>query len=146
MWKRLSMKGKSSMKREAEAKRWLDEASEELATARWDLKGKRYSAACFWSQQAAEKALKAFLYSKGEQSLFEHSVAKLTQDCLKYSDLFALFKEKAALIDRYYIPTRYPNGLPFPAVPSKSFSKSEAQEAIKTASEILELVKDQLET
>jgi HEPN domain-containing protein len=39
------------------------------------------AAACFHSQQAAEKALKAVLYSQGARVVLGHSVRQLAQQC-----------------------------------------------------------------
>ena len=60
-----------------EGMRWLLQARQDLDDANYNLEGKRYHLACFLSQQAGEKALKAFLYSKGEEMVLGHSVAKL---------------------------------------------------------------------
>ncbi|HEY9246165.1 MAG TPA: HEPN domain-containing protein [Candidatus Methanoperedens sp.] len=51
------------MKREpkSEAKRWLLQAKHDLDDAYISLDGERFNLACFLSQQAAEKALKAYL-------------------------------------------------------------------------------------
>jgi len=40
---------------------WLDEARDDLESAEYLLNGGRYSKACFYAQQAAEKAVKALL-------------------------------------------------------------------------------------
>lgn len=52
------------------------------------------------------------------------------------------FKEviRAKKLDRYYIPTRYPNGLPG-GVPSRFFDDpGEAEEAMHLAKNVIELV------
>lgn len=132
------------MNRKNEALRWFKEAEEELITARADFRAKRFSACCFWAQQSVEKALKSFAFLKGENMLFEHLLERIIERCMKYNDKFGKFKENARKLDKYYIPTRYPNGLPFPAVPSTYFSKNEAKEAIKVATEIIIFVKSKL--
>jgi HEPN domain-containing protein len=43
-------------------------------------------------------------------------------------------------LDKYYVITRYPNGLPG-ATPSEYFDEGEALEAISAAKNIIELVK-----
>lgn len=47
-----------------EAKNWLKKAEEDLGTAEDCIKIKRFYAAAFYSQQAAEKALKALQIEK----------------------------------------------------------------------------------
>ena len=94
-----------------EGMRWLLQARQDLDDANYSLKGKRYHLACFLSQQAGEKALKAFLYSKGEEMVLGHSVARLMKDAARYDPDLGAIKSTAGL-DKYYVPTRYPSGLP----------------------------------
>jgi len=70
-------------------------------------------------QQAAEKALKAFLYSNGEEIVLGHSVARLLKSSFKYDSDLETIKGTEGL-DKYYIPTRYPNRLPG-GVPYEAF-------------------------
>ena len=44
---------------------------------------------------------------------------------------------EAAKLDRYYIPTRYPNGLPLGTDPSNAFDRADATAAIATAEEVV---------
>ena len=44
-------------------------------------------------------------------------------------------------MDKYYIPTRYPNGLPG-GIPSEAFDKDDAQEAISLTESVLSFVKE----
>ena len=46
-----------------EAKRWFQQAQADLAVVRTLRTAGHYAAACFHSQQAAEKALKAILFA-----------------------------------------------------------------------------------
>ncbi len=45
----------------------------------------------------------------------------------------------AKRLDKLYIPTRYPNGLP-DSIPAEVFTEEEACEAIKTARELIKTV------
>jgi HEPN domain-containing protein len=67
----------------AEARRWLEEARHDLQVVRTLLQGRHYAAACFYSQQAAEKALKGFLYANYERPPLTHSVQELVEQCMK---------------------------------------------------------------
>mgnify|MGYP005837022547 CR=1 FL=1 len=49
-------------------------------------------------------------------------------------------KERGSFHDRFYIPTRYPNGLPG-GIPSESFHERDAEEAMRAAEGIIEAVK-----
>lgn len=95
--------------------------------------------ACFLSQQAAEKALKAFLCLEGNQLVWGHSVAELVDDATSADASFEALREKGSLLDRFYIPTRYPNGLPG-GIPSESFNAKDPQEAMLAAKDIIDTV------
>jgi HEPN domain-containing protein len=49
-------------------------------------------------------------------------------------------EECGAFLDRFYIPTRYPNGLP-DITPAEAYSMSDAQDACNKARKILEKIK-----
>lgn len=63
----------------ADETRWIEQAVADLAAAQDSLRTLHFEWACFQSQQAAEKALKAFLYSKGRTSVISHSLADLVR-------------------------------------------------------------------
>ena len=110
----------------------------DLKDAKYSFEGKRFHLACFLSQQAAEKALKAFLYAKREENVFGHSVAELCTKVIMHNEKFRKIK-KASVLDKYYIPTRYPDGLPY-----EMFDKEDAMKAISLASEVIKIVKKDL--
>ena len=123
------------------AKRWLEQARHDLESARNNLEITRfYSDACFMAEQASQKALKAYLISKGERHIFAHSVNLLAQMCREKDSSFAPFEEYGMILDKYYIPTRYPDALAPPAVPYKSYIEKEAKEAVIYAEAIIEHV------
>ena len=51
---------------EAEGRRWLSQAEEDLDSAHLLMRGGKYYLVCFLAQQIAEKAIKAYIYSKGQ--------------------------------------------------------------------------------
>ncbi len=91
-----------------------------------------------------EKALKAILYSQGSRVVIGHSVRELALRCAKIDPSFAPLTESAALLDQFYIPTRYPNGLPAPAVPSETYTASQASMAQEAAEKVLAVVRSYL--
>jgi HEPN domain-containing protein len=115
-----------------EAKRWLTQAKAELRDAQYLLEGERYYLALFLAQQSAEKALKAFLFFHEEEQIFTHSVADLLKLAQSLDTDFTALRE-AKRLDDYYIPTRYPNGLPG-AVPSTYFDDPKETEAVLSLS------------
>jgi HEPN domain-containing protein len=123
-----------------EGRRWLRQAAHDLEAARYNRQGGFHAVACFYAQQAAEKALKAFLFARGERVVIGHSVAELCQSCSEYEKRFGELTVRIGKLDRFYIPTRYPNGLPG-GVPAEVYGEEDASEAIALASEIVGVVR-----
>lgn len=124
---------------EEEGRRWLEQAQSDLQVAKWNEQGNYHSAACFWAQQTAERALKAFLYFRGKRRVIGHSVHELAKQCARLDSDFAPLIKETGQLDRYYIPTRYPNGLPG-GVPAQMYQAKEAQEALELAEKTVTLV------
>lgn len=130
-------------KRRDEALRWLMQAEHDLDDAKFNADGKRYNVACFLCQQAAEKALKAYLISVGDDP-WGHSVAELAEMCAESLPGLAEAKRDIAGLDKHYIPTRYPNGLPG-GIPSQVFSADDAERALALAERAIAIVRKALE-
>ena len=126
--------------RQVEARRWFRQAEDDLRAVRALRSAGLYAAACFYSQQAAKKALKAVLFSQGARVALGHAVRDLAQQCEKHDARFGRVLETAALLDQFYIPTRYPNGLPSPSVPSETYGEAQAQTALAGAEQVLAAV------
>ena len=122
------------MKRpENEARRWLAQAEDDLAFARWVLEeGRFFDKGCFVAQQAAEKALKALHYQDGARAVLGHSVSDLLQRLLGSRPELVGLSDDARQLDRFYIPTRYPNGLPG-GTPASSYKHQDLAEAVTMA-------------
>jgi len=125
---------------EREARRWFDQAQADRESVVLELEHGHHNVACFLAQQMAEKALKAFLYLKGERHPIGHSVADLCRMCARYEPRFAEMMGSLVKLDRYYIPTRYPNGLPG-GLPSDSYDEADARSALGLADRTLEFVR-----
>ncbi len=93
--------------------------------------------ACFHVQPTAEKALKAMLYAAGERPVLGHAIAELGQEVEARDPSFAQLRQEAAKLDHYYIPTRYPNGLPEGADPGEAFDAEDARAAIAAAEKVV---------
>lgn len=101
--------------------------------------------ACFLAQQVAEKALKAFLYAQGEEVVLGHSVRRLAEEAAARNPHFAGTAARWGILDTYYIPTRYPNGLP-DGIPAQVYTARAAEEALSLAEEVVETVAKHLIT
>lgn len=130
--------------KENEYKRWLKQAICDLEDAKFNFSGKRYNIACFLSQQSAEKAFKAYLIYKNVEDIWGHSVSELCNDAKNFDNSFSQIEKESASIDKYYIPTRYPNSLPG-TIPSEAFDEEDAKKAINMAEKILNFIRRKIE-
>lgn len=125
------------------AKRWFTQAIKDLDDAKFNLSGKRYNVACFLAQQSVEKALKAYLLSKGAEEVWGHSTADLCKDAQNFDKDFANLQSDSASLDKYYIPTRYPNALPG-GIPAEAFDEVDAKRATSIAEKIISFIKSKM--
>jgi HEPN domain-containing protein len=102
-----------------------------------------YHLACFLSQQVAEKALKAYLYAQGEDPVTGHSVRRLGQRCGEYDASLGAAAAQWSILDSFYIPTRYPNGLP-DDIPANVYDADTASRAATLAARAVEEVAGRL--
>ena len=132
----------SQEKYTAMSRRWLAQARADLRAAEGSLQNASFEWACFQAQQAGEKALKAVWYFCA-QDPWGHSLTKLVQDfpIADVRERLDSYMPHAKKLDKLYIPTRYPNGLP-DLVPAEVFTREEAEEAIKTAQAIVACATD----
>jgi len=128
------------MKNLREGLRWLEQAEADLKTAKDCSTAGNYYASAFFGQQAAEKALKGFLYAKGFRGLVTHSVMELLGESSKFEQVLKKFTDHARELDRHYIGARYPNF--YPEGPAfKYYTEREADRCVSYAESILEEVK-----
>ncbi|MGB9775271.1 MAG: HEPN domain-containing protein [Anaerolineae bacterium] len=127
----------------AEAERWFKQATQDFQVARLAAREGFHFAACFHAQQAAEKALKACRYAQGTRVVLGHSVLRLAEECAVSDSRFAELARTAGRLDLFYIPTRYPNGLP-DATPAEVYTEDESQLALQLAERVLSLVAEAL--
>lgn len=121
---------------------WLEFANYDLKTAKWNLQGKIYTSACYASQQAAEKALKALILAQGAHIPKVHSLDRLITELHKLQIDTSEIKEKAQALDPYYISTRYPGQY---GGPEGLYVEADAQVAIHAAEAVLEFVQKELQ-
>ncbi|GAG50408.1 unnamed protein product [marine sediment metagenome] len=120
-----------------EAFRWFMQSEDDLEFVRWLNKEKKFSdKGCFVAQQSAEKAMKACLYTQGERIVIGHSLfdfcEKIKTDVLEFTEIL----NECRRLDRYYIPTRYPNGLPG-GIPFQHFTEEDIRNALDDAERVV---------
>lgn len=57
--------------------------------------------------------------------------------------VMARFRDSLAVLDQYYVPTRYPNGLPG-GIPSDVYTGDQAAAAVDTARQVVAAVRAEL--
>ena len=127
-----------------EGHRWLRQAQEDLRWAHHLTEQGAYHLVCFLAQQIAEKALKAFLYAQGEEIVWGHSVERLCAAAAEFEPEFRTRARSWSILDGYYIPTRYPNGLP-DGIPADVYTQQAATDAVGLADEVTSFVADLLQ-
>jgi HEPN domain-containing protein len=124
----------------AEALRWFRQAENDLAFARVAVRDGFFAQACFIAQQVSEKALKAIAYGLGERAVLGHSLVELVDRLRDRVPELVALREQAGVLDQYYVPTRYPSGLPG-GVPFEAFGATQARAALDQATRFLELAR-----
>ncbi|MGA2639624.1 MAG: HEPN domain-containing protein [Spirochaetia bacterium] len=124
---------------EKEALRWFLQGIRDGRTAGRNSENGDNEVACFLYQQAAEKLLKAFLYFKGENPVLGHSALKLAERCEGYDPSFHGALQACMDLDVFYVPTRYPNGIPDGA-PYEYFQRRHADAAGQSFTAVKNLV------
>jgi HEPN domain-containing protein len=111
---------------------WLTEARAELSAARDLLSGRHWSWCCFTCQQASDKALCEHFRSP----LFGHNLNLLLQAAALHAAVAAPVRDASARLNRFYIPTRYPDAFDRGA-PADQFFEPDARQAVADAEEVL---------
>ncbi|MCL6580721.1 MAG: HEPN domain-containing protein [Firmicutes bacterium] len=129
---------------EGEGRRWFLQAGQDLEAARVLTSAGHHNLACFHCQQAVEKALKAFLFSRGAWDIRGHGAGVLCDDAATLDPAFRELRSTVAPVDKYYIPTRYPNGLGTSGLPFEVYDADDSARAIRIAEQALEFVERRL--
>jgi HEPN domain-containing protein len=137
---------------------WLRQAEHDLEVARTTRQAGQFDWACFAAQQAAEKAIKALFESlyaerltnvlhevmgpavrkaKFEPWSWGNAVHTLIERLVVDEPGLGNFLEAAKVLDKFYIRTRYPNGLEKGA-PADAYTPTEADLAIGHATKFVE--------
>ncbi|MEM5830461.1 MAG: HEPN domain-containing protein [Candidatus Aenigmatarchaeota archaeon] len=114
-------------------KKWIEKAIKDINTAKLLYENENYENSIFFSQQAVEKFLKAFLVFHNKPFPKTHNIAKLIELCkeidLEFDKLYEFEADKLYPIG---IDVRYPIDI--------IVSEEEAKEAIEIAEKVKEFV------
>jgi HEPN domain-containing protein len=116
------------------AREWLDKAMKDRAAAERLIRETPplNDAGAFHCQQAAEKALKAFLVHRNEPFEKLHDLRLLCDLAAKFDERFKNLRDEAAALNRYAVQSRYP-GRPDP-------TPAEAEAALAILARIWDVV------
>jgi HEPN domain-containing protein len=119
----------------ADTRAWLAKAAQDLAAGAYELQAVPPFAGdvAFHAQQAAEKALKAFLVWHGCPFRKTHNLEEVGEQCLKLDGTLRHLIDRSTPLTEYAWKFRYPGE---PEEPSRE----EAGEALATAREVYEAV------
>ena len=131
------------MREAAESARWMSQARRDLEGAAYASAGGFHALACFLCQQAGEKAVAGYLFARGADHVWGHALADLCEDAMQLDASFDVVKSVAMLLDKYYLPTRYPTGLPG-GVPHEVYDAVDSERALEIAGDVLEFVETRL--
>jgi HEPN domain-containing protein len=120
----------------------IRQAERDLQHARHSLSVEDDEWACFAAQQAADKALKAVYQALAGEG-WGHSVLSLLEGLKAKLDVPENLRRGARILDRMYVPTRYPNGFD-QGIPADYFQKEDADEAILESDAILEFARPRI--
>ncbi len=118
---------------------WTQKAEGDYVTAGRELRARRrpnYDAACFHSQQVAEKYLKAFLQEHSVIFPKTHNLIVLLELCLPVDASLEFQRDLLVRLDRYAVIYRYPG---------ESADKSEAKSAFQAAKQVRTFMRARLQ-
>ena len=127
----------------AEGARRLRQAEQDLEDARFLKEGGRHNLACFMGQQAAEKAIKAYLYHKRVEDVWGHSLLDLCEDAKLFDMMFDTMKSEARQLDKYHYITRYPEFLPS-GTSSDAFDEIDSERSIELSAQVVGFTKERI--
>ncbi len=128
----------------SEAADWLRFAGEDLQVAEWAMSASLYNQVCFHAQQCVEKALKAWLVHHNLVSPKAHQMSILLTLLPRPLPFSAEVEAGILTLDRFYIPTRYPDALPG-ALPEGMPEVADADEALTLARQVLAAINASLD-
>lgn len=122
-----------------EVSAWLTKSQQDLKSAEWLISSpdNLYNAVGFHCQQAAEKAVKAYLTWRDEPFEKTHSLVALISKCLPFDPAFENLRIAATTLTPYAVTFRYPGELP-------ELAMEEAKQAIKLAHQVWSFVLDRI--
>ena len=120
-----------------EHERWLAVAKRDLDDARLLCKGESFPSATYHAQQAAEKALKAYLVFNNQEIVKIHDLIKLNDMCQKIDKDFQRLDIALKMLNPFATKFRYPSVFDLPDL-------NDAKITIKQAESVINFVRKKI--
>ena len=119
---------------------WLRHARRDLLAAQVQAKSKVFiaEAVAFWSQQAVEKAIKAYLAAKKKRFRKTHDIDELIDVIESVDSKFGQGLRKLGIMTPYAVQIRYPE------IARGKMTKAKAMKALKLAEWALNYIREEL--
>lgn len=122
---------------------WLYFAQSDLVAAERLFEEELYHLVCFHAHQAIEKIFKGMMRSKGQNIPRTHDIISLHHIILALIDELPVSADDMGFVNRFYIPTRYPDTFPG-ALAEGLPTKEDASRALEIARETLACIANKL--
>jgi len=113
-----------------EHERWLQIVDKDLKSAKILLKSELFSTASYHCQQAAEKALKAYLVFKDQEIIKTHDLVKLAELCSQIDKTFEKLYDDAIYLNPLATKFRYPTEFDIPSFEDAKVSIKKTQKIV----------------
>jgi len=123
---------------------WYCQAGADLRHAHNAMESGDFEWSCFAAHQAAKKALKSVFLKQGMDAWGHTLTAMIGNLSDSVDPPSETLVNDAKILDKYYIPTRYPNGFESGA-PTDYYTRVEAENAIQLSKAILEYCRHQID-
>lgn len=119
-------------------KRWLERAKEDGSVSQLMYRNKHFLGSCYYCQQSADKALKAFLLAREGRYPKTRFLPRLPTLCEKTEPGFSKLAKRCGYLDKFYRANEYPEEA------KRLVSKASASKAAKAAQEIISFVEERI--
>jgi HEPN domain-containing protein len=116
---------------------WLRQAENDLAAASMLRRRGFFAQTCFMAHQVAEKTLKGLALHRGDTDVTGHSLRELVSSLQTTYPKLSEYQGVFRLLNRYYVPTRYPGDFPGKA-PFEVYDRAQARAAMEGAAQVLD--------
>lgn len=133
----------------AEAERWLGHAEYDFDFAKLAFResccnqAPFFNQACFFAQQAAEKAVKSIAYGLGERRVRTHSLVEMIDRYAERAPELLALRGLGKDLDVHYVEARYPNGQDR-GIPAETYTRKMAEEALEAAESFVAAASDRV--